>query len=253
MRKKSYSNAAIALAACCTMVAMMGVSKAADKQLFTGTWHFNQEQSDDSQQKVHDAQDSSTRRSNSGGGGGGNYPGGGGYPGGGNPGGGYPGGGYPGGGMGGGIGRGGMGGPGGGGMGGPGGGGMGRRGGGQGSGVSSQTWDQLAADPKSLKIDQRDDQFVVIDDSEHSRTFYPDGKKHDDKDENGKKISTKSEWSGDTLTAETKLSRSGKLTETFRRSDDGKQMYVVTRFEDSSLAGPVSIRRVYDLSNATAH
>jgi hypothetical protein len=93
---------------------------------------------------------------------------------------------------------------------------------------------------------------VVIDDSEHSRTFYPDGKKHDDKDENGKKISTKTEWSGDTLIAETKLGHS-KLTESFRRDEDGKQLIVVSRLEDSSLSGPVSIRRVYDASNATAH
>src|ERR1019366_6383698 len=97
-----YSSAAIALTACCTMLALMGVAKAADKQQFTGNWNFNQTESDDSQQKVHDAQQASTRGGGGGGGGypggggGGNYPGGGGgYPGGG---GGYPGGGYPGGG-----------------------------------------------------------------------------------------------------------------------------------------------------------
>ena len=131
---------------------------------------------------------------------------------------------------------------------------MGRRGGGggQGNGVSSQTWNLLSTDPKYLRIDQRSDQFVVIDDTEHSRTFYPDGKKHDDKDENGKKISTKTDWSGDTLIAETKLGHS-KLTETFRRNEDGKQLIVVSRLEDPSLSGPVSIRRVYNVSNQAAH
>ena len=94
---------------------------------------------------------------------------------------------------------------------------------------------------------------MIIDDSDHTRAFYPDGKKHDEKDANGKKISTKTEWSGDALIAETKMGRSGKLTETFRRSEDGKQLVVVTRYEDSSMGGPVSIRRVYDLSNAAAH
>lgn len=241
------SNAVVALTVCCSMLALVGALRAADQPSFTGHWNFNQDQSDDSQQKVHDAQQSSTRGGNGGGGypgGGGGYPGGGGggYPGGGGgyPGGGYPGGGYPGGGMGG-IGRGGIG------L--PGGGGMGRHGGRGGSSVSSQTWNLISTDPKYLRIDQRSDQFVVVDDTEHSRTFYPDGKKHEDKDENGKKLTTKAEWSGGTLTAETKLGHS-KITETYRRSEDGKQLVVVSRLDDSSLSGPVSIRRVYDLSSA---
>src|SRR5208283_2027483 len=175
------------------------------------------------------------------GGAGGNYPGGGGgYPGGG---GGYPGGGggYPGGG---GMGRGGMGGMG-------GGGGMGR-GGRQatqnGSNVSEEQWDRLAENPKYLRIDQRSDQIVIIDDADRAHTFYPDGKKHDDKDAGGNKVSTKASWEGGTLVAETKMPHSQKLTETFRVSDDGKSLFVTTRFEASSLAGPLSIRRMYDVT-----
>ena len=96
--------------------------------------------------------------------------------------------------------------------------------------------------------------MVVTDDSDHAQTFYPDGKKHDDKDANGKKVSTKTEWQGDTLVAETKLDHSTKLTQSFRLSDDGKQLYVTSRLENSSLQAPVSIRRVYDLlSPATQH
>ena len=141
--------------------------------------------------------------------------------------------------MGGGMGRGGM-----------GGGGMGRPGGmgNPGGGVSGQEWNQLAASPKSLTISQRDDQ-IVISDSEHTRTLYPDGKKHEEKDENGKKISTKTEWQGDELIAETKM-HSGKLTETYQVSSDGKQLIVVSRYDNSSLSGPLSIRRVYDMENA---
>ena len=141
--------------------------------------------------------------------------------------------------MGGGMGRGGM-----------GGGGMGRPGGmgNPGGGVSGQEWNQLATNPKSLTISQRDDQ-IVISDSEHTRTLYPDGKKHEEKDENGKKISTKTEWQGDELIAETKM-HSGKLTETYQVSSDGKQLIVVSRYDNSSLSGPLSIRRVYDMENA---
>jgi len=35
-------------------------------------------------------------------------------------------------------------------------------------------------------------------------------------------------------------------------SDDSKQLYVISRFEAPGLAGPVSIRRVYDLAKEQA-
>jgi hypothetical protein len=223
-------RAAIPFAVCCLLTAPMGVARAGDKPQLSGNWNFNPDQSDDAQQKVQEAEQNS-QHGNAGGG----YPGGGsasgGYPGGGGIGGSYPGGG--------GMGRGGM------------GGGMGRRGGmgNPSGGISSQEKDQLAANPKYLKINQRDDQIVISDDSDHTRTLYPDGKKHEEKDENGKKISTKTEWQGDSLIAETKM-HSGKLTETYQVSSDGKQLIVVSRYDSSSLSGPLSIRRVYDMGNA---
>ena len=133
-------------------------------------------------------------------------------------------------------------------------GGMGRRGGQSspgGSTVSSEDWDRLAENPKFLQIDQRSDQVVVTDDSDYAQKFYPDGKKHDEKDVNGKKVTTKTEWEGDALVSETKLAHSGKLVQTFRMSDDGKQLYVTSRLENPSLQAPVSIRRVYDLLGST--
>jgi len=116
-----------------------------------------------------------------------------------------------------------------------------------GGGVSSQEWAQLAANPKYLNISQHDEQ-IVITDSEYTRTLYPDGKKHKATDENGNKISTKTEWQGDELIAETRMG-SGKLTEAFQLSSDGKQLSVVSHYENPSLSQPLSIRRVYDLSN----
>ena len=222
------AKAAVPIAACFLAALLVVVARAQDNVQLTGHWNFNQDQSDDAQQKVHDAQQNSPR--------GGGYPGGGG---------GYPGGG-------GGMGRGGMGGIGGrGGM----GGGMGR---GRremrnpGGGVSSQEWGRLAENPKFLRIDQRSDQFVVIDDSDRAQTFYPDGKKHNDKDADGNKISTKASWEGGAFIAETKLPHSEKLTQTFRMSEDGKQLHVITRFEASSGNVSVSIRRVYDMGKAPA-
>jgi hypothetical protein len=232
---KSFSRlsmrAAVPLAAFC-LLALAGVAHAADKAQLSGSWNFNPDQSDDAQQKVQQAKQVSQTRS------GGSYPGGGGgYPGGSYPGGvgGYPGGaGYPGGG---GMGRGGM-----------GGGGMGRGGmGNPGGGVSNQEWEQLATNPKYLNISQRDDQ-ILITDSDHTATLYPDGKKHKATDEGGNKISTKTEWQGDELIAETRTG-SGKLTDTYRVSSNGKQLIVTSRYENSSLSQPLSIRRVYDLGN----
>ena len=135
------------------------------------------------------------------------------------------------------------------------GGGVGRGGGGmgnQGRAISNQEWEDLAANPSFLAIRQSEDQITVNDDSDHTRTLHPDGKKHQDLDANGKKITTKAQWEGDALVAEYKVGRSGKLTETYRLSSDGKELDVVSRFEDPSLNGPLSIRRVYDLEKPSA-
>jgi len=238
------TKAALPIAECFLAASLVAVARAEDKTQMTGHWNFNQDQSDDAGQKVQDAQQNSRVQASNGndgpypGAGGGTYPGGGG----GNPGGG-------------GMGRGGMGGMGGmGGIGGIGGGGMGRGGrqAHRGDAVSSEEWDRLAENPKYLRIDQRSDQVVVIDDAERTKTFYPDGKKHDDKDAEGRKVSTKASWEGGAFVAETKLPHSERLTETYRVSDDGKQLVVTTRFEATSLPGPVSIRRVFDLTKAPA-
>ena len=240
-------KAAIPIAACFLAASLAGVARGGDKAQLSGHWNFNQDQSDDAEQKVHEAQLDRQNRTNNGNGG--SNPNGGGYP--------SSGGTYPGSGGGGGMGRGGMGGIGGiGGIGGVGGGGSGRNRqgvGNRGPSISSEEWDRLAENPKYLHIDQRSDQIVVTDDSNRAETFYPDGKKHDDKESSGKKITTKGDWEGDSFVAETKMSHSQKITKTFRVSPDGKQLYVTTRFEDSSLDGPVSIRRVYDLGKSAAN
>lgn len=220
------------------------VARAADKAQLTGYWSYNATQSDDADRKVHEAQINNTMGVDDARGGGANPTAGTAAPGGGigdGVGGGYPTIGGLGGGRGG--------------MGGMGGGGMGRGGrqGTRGPEVTSEEWDRLAANPKYLRIDQHSDEIVINNDSDQTQTFYPDGKKHDEKDVDGKKITTKGGWENDNFVAETKLSRSQKIIETYRLSDNGKQLFVTTRFEDSALNGPVSIRRVYDAGKAPAH
>jgi hypothetical protein len=235
MAKAAYGFAASFLAA-----SLAGGARAGDKPQLSGYWKYNASQSDDADRKVHEAQVNNERPLSDGAGGAADPTAGTSYPGGGGGGGIYP----SGGGMGG---RGGM-------------GGMGGMGGGMGHGrqgtrspeVSSEDWDQLAANPKYLHIDQRSDQVEVSNDSDQGRTFYTDGKKHDDKDSDGKKISTKGNWEADNFVAESKMNRSHKITDTYRLSSDGKQLFVTTRFEDSALNAPVMIRRVYDVSKAPA-
>jgi hypothetical protein len=226
-RGSRLSIRATALFTAWFLLALAGLARAGDTAQLSGTWNLNPDQSDDTQQKVQQVQ-ADSQRGNSGA-----YPGGNSYPG---AGGGYPGsGGYPGGG---GMGRGGM-----------GGGGMGRGGMGNPSGgVSGQEWAQLAANPQFLNIRQHDNQ-IVITDSDYTRTLYPDSKKHKATDEDGNKISTKTAWQSGKLVAETKMG-SGKLGETFQTSSDGKQLIVVSHYENSSLSEPLNIRRVYDLGNA---
>jgi hypothetical protein len=217
-----------ALAAALAIVAQ--ASLAQGRPHFAGNWNLNPDQSDDANQKIHDAQAQARSQ-------------GGGYPGGGYPGGGYPGGGYP---SGGGIGfpggRGGMGGM---------GGGMGRgrqSGAAQGAGLSSADMEQLAATPKTLKIDQDDNKVTITDDSGAVTNLYPDGKKHKETDSTGQAVTIKTHWDGHHLVSESKL-HSGKLTQSYELSSDGKQLYVISTLNNGRL-GPLAIRRVYDGARA---
>jgi len=226
--------------AVCLLEGLAVWGQSTEKVKFGGTWKFNASQSDDAGQKVQEAQQRSKTRTSDDASPypstGGTYPGTGGgtYPGSGGT---YPGG----------MGRVGVGG-----IGGIGGG-MGRPRGGmqnRGDSVSSEDWDRVAQSPASLRIEQHSDAVVITDDSQHTRTLTVDGKKRDEKDSDGRKVSTKASWESGALVAETHLPHSERLTETYRVSDGGKQLYVVTRFEAPGLAGPVSIRRVYDLDTA---
>ncbi len=252
----SAAKRAIPAAACLLAASLVVVVRAGEKAQLTGRWNFNAKVSDDAEQIVRDAQQSSHQPSETR-----SYPGApgrspGSYPGvgvdtpigsdggvrtgdpdgiGRSPVGGAAGGvNYPGG------------------NGGETGSGGGRGGGNESGNRGNPAWDWLTRNPKFLQIDQHTKQMMITDDSGHVRTYYLDGKKHEEKDANGDKISTKAQWEGNTLVAETRTANSGVLTETLRASQDGNQIYVKTRFESPSLGGPVSIRRVYDLAPAPA-
>jgi hypothetical protein len=263
MAKAFTSALKAAIPACLLAASLVVVARAGEKPQLAGRWNFNPTVSDDATQKVHDAQQISHRPSDdvahSYPGSPGPHPGG--YPGVGVdtpvPGGGIrvgdPDGVTPGrdgapiGGAGGGINY-------------PGGNGgdPGNRGGPageqgkRGSGGANPAWDWLTRNPRFLQIEQHAKQIVITDDSGQSQTYYPDGKKHEEKDAQGNKTVTKADWEGSSLLTETRMAKAEILTLTFRPNEDGSQIYVKTRFESSSLGGPVEIRRVYDLAKAPA-
>lgn len=206
------------------------ISLAEEKPHLAGKWNFNQGQSDDASQKVHDAELSIKDQGSGypGGSQGGGYPSGGGYPGGGGI--GFPGG------------RGGIGGIGGGGM-----GRGGRRGAAsQAAPPSNQDLEQLTPNPKTLWVEQDAKQITITNDAGQIRNLYPDKKKHKETDANGEPTTIKTHWDGGRLIAESKLGHSGKLAETYELSQDGKQLYVITQLDNSRLSTPLVIRRVYD-------
>lgn len=225
---------AVALAGSSAIALASDKGEKADAPNLAGKWTYNASQSDNAKQKVQEAQQNSQVAQR---GSGGSYPSGGGYPGTD-----YPGGG---GGMGrGGIGMGGI---------GMGGGGMGRGGMGRGpgrvaqeGGINSEDIDTLATDPKSLSIDQNEKQISVSDGADHTENLYPDGKKHKGDDTSGDKTGIKTHWNGNRLVSESKLGHSGKLTETYELSPDGKQLYVTSELDSSHLSSPLIIRRVFD-------
>jgi hypothetical protein len=234
-REFSLRTTSVLLLACALvagLAALAHISLAENKARLAGKWNFNQDQSDDASQKVHDAEASAKSP-------GGGYPGGGGAQGGGYPGGGGIG--FPGG-------RGGIGG-------GMGGGGIGRggpRGGGGGAGLSGEDLGQLAANPKMLGVEQDEKQITITDDTGQIRNLYPDGKRHKETGSSGQSTTIKAHWDGDRLVAESKLGHSGNLTETYELSRDGKQLYVISQLDNSRLSAPLVIRRVYDSAAGNA-
>ena len=215
------------------MPGLVGPLMAADNPSLAGKWNFNAGQSDNADEKIQNAQNNSAVRAAGGGG--------------------YPGGGYPGGGGGMGVpmGRGGIG------MGGTGGMGRGGRGRGpggmsQGRGINGEDLQRLAEDSKTLTISQDEQKVSLVSETGDSKTLYPDEKKHKEKDANGQTTEFKTHWEGQRLVAESKLKHSGKLTETYEVSSDGKQLYATERLDSSSLGEPLAIRRVYDKASGNA-
>jgi hypothetical protein len=184
------------------------------KSIF-GAWRFNKDESDDGRRKLQNAKGAeNTNRGNgpygSGPRIGGPWPGGGG--------GGYPGGGgrYP--------------------------------------HDDSTDYDQMGDivnPPREIKFSQQqpDDPSVeLIDDREHRRMFYTDGRKlQKTKGPDYEEIAAK--WDGSKLVTDEKGAHNGKLSRTYEVAADGRQLIETVHVSDSKGNHPVNVQYVYDAMN----
>ena len=109
---------------------------------------------------------------------------------------------------------------------------------------------QLAFDaPPALTIAETDSSVAVGSDSGAALVLYNDGRKVTQKVEGGGDVEIKGRWLGNDFVVERKVSGGGKVTEDYLRSQDGKQLFVIVKFEGGR-GRSIEFRRVYDGAGA---
>ena len=136
-----------------------------------------------------------------------------------------------------------------------GGGGFGRgRGGGErgGGGMSDeqrqrmhQTMQLVFDAPPALMIVETDSSLAFGSDSGAAMVLHDDGRKVTQIVDGGGDVEIKGHWQGSDFVVERKVSGGGKVTEDYLRSQDGKQLYVIVKFEGGR-GRSIEFRRVYD-------
>jgi len=132
-------------------------------------------------------------------------------------------------------------------------GGFGRgRGGGAASGMSDeqrqrmhQTMQLVFDAPAALTIAETDSSVALASDGGAALLLFSDGRKVTQKIEGGGDVETRGRWQGNDFVVERKVSGGGKVTEDYLRSQDGKQLYVIVKFEGGR-GRSLEFRRVYD-------
>jgi len=99
--------------------------------------------------------------------------------------------------------------------------------------------------PPALTIAETDSSVAVRSDTGAALVLYNDGRKVTQKVEGGGDIEIKGRWQGNDFVVERKVSGGGEVTEDYLRSQDGKQLYVIVKFEGGR-GRSIEFRRVYD-------
>jgi hypothetical protein len=99
--------------------------------------------------------------------------------------------------------------------------------------------------PQTLTISETDSTVMLAPDSLNGLLLHSNGHKLKQKVEGGGDIETKARWHESALVVERSVSGGGKVVEEYRRSQDGKQLYVIVDF--TGMRGrSIEFRRVYD-------
>ena len=116
---------------------------------------------------------------------------------------------------------------------------------------NSSDYDQMGDivnPPREIKFMQQepDDPSVeLLDDREHRRMFYTDGRKlQKSKGPDYEEIAAK--WDGTKLVTDEKGAHNGKISRSFELSPDGKQLIEIVHVSDSKGNHPATVQYVYD-------
>src|SRR2546428_4663950 len=91
---------------------------------------------------------------------------------------------------------------------------------------------QLVFDaPPALMIVETDSSLAFGSDSGAALVLHDDGRKVTQIVDGGGDVEIKGHWQGSDFVVERKVSGGGKVTEDYLRSQDGKQLYVIVKFE----------------------
>ena len=105
---------------------------------------------------------------------------------------------------------------------------------------------QLVFDaPPALVIVETDSSLAFGSDSGAALVLHDDGRKVTQIVDGGGDVEIKGHWQGSDFVVERKVSGGGKVTEDYLRSQDGKQLYVIVKFEGGR-GRSIEFRRVYD-------
>src|SRR6266550_138551 len=105
---------------------------------------------------------------------------------------------------------------------------------------------QLVFDaPPALMIVETDSSLAFGSDSGAALVLHDDGRKVTQIVDGGGDVEIKGHWQGSDFVVERKVSGGGKVTEDYLRSQDGKQLYVIVKFEGGR-GRSIEFRRVYD-------